>query len=75
MLHPASTTHQQLNEDQLRSGGVDPDLVRISVGLEDVDDVLWDLDQALERATGRSRDGREQRATQDAARTTTEDVA
>jgi O-acetylhomoserine (thiol)-lyase len=57
VLHPASTTHQQLSEDQLRSGGVDPDLVRISVGLEDVEDVLWDLDQALERATGRSRDG------------------
>ena len=38
-------------------GGVDPDLVRISVGLEDVEDVLWDLDQALARATGRTRDG------------------
>ncbi|MFC3689720.1 O-acetylhomoserine aminocarboxypropyltransferase/cysteine synthase family protein [Aquipuribacter hungaricus] len=58
VLHPASTTHQQLSEEQLRLGGVDPDLVRISVGLEDVDDVLWDLDQALERATGRTRDGR-----------------
>jgi len=56
VLHPASTTHQQLSEDQLRSGGVDPDLIRISVGLEDVEDVLWDLDQALERATGRGRD-------------------
>ena len=57
VLHPASTTHQQLSEDQLRQGGVDPDLVRISVGLEDVEDVLWDLDQALARATGRTRDG------------------
>jgi len=57
VLHPASTTHQQLSEDQLRSGGVDPDLVRISVGLEDVDDVLWDLDQALTMATGMTRKG------------------
>ncbi|WP_380164421.1 O-acetylhomoserine aminocarboxypropyltransferase/cysteine synthase family protein [Jannaschia sp. R86511] len=57
VLHPASTTHQQLSEDQLRSGGVDPDLVRISVGLEDVDDVLWDLDQALARATGTTTTG------------------
>ena len=57
VLHPASTTHQQLSEDQLRSGGVDPDLVRISVGLEDVEDVLWDLDQALARATGTTRTG------------------
>ncbi|MFC5381151.1 O-acetylhomoserine aminocarboxypropyltransferase/cysteine synthase family protein [Aquipuribacter nitratireducens] len=50
VLHPASTTHQQLNEAQLAAGGVSPDLVRISVGLEDVDDVLWDLDQALDAA-------------------------
>lgn len=57
VLHPASTTHQQLSEDQLRSGGVDPDLIRISVGLEDVEDVLWDLDQALARATGTTREG------------------
>lgn len=57
VLHPASTTHQQLSEAQLRSGGVDPDLIRISVGLEDVEDVVWDLDQALERATGTTREG------------------
>jgi O-acetylhomoserine (thiol)-lyase len=57
VLHPASTTHQQLSEDQLRAGGVDPDLVRISVGLEDVEDILWDLDQALTRATGTTRTG------------------
>jgi O-acetylhomoserine (thiol)-lyase len=47
VIHPASTTHQQLTEEQLRDGGVPPDLVRISVGLEDVDDILWDLDVAL----------------------------
>jgi O-acetylhomoserine (thiol)-lyase len=50
VLHPASTTHQQLSEDQLREGGVRPDLVRISVGIEDVEDILWDLDQALTAA-------------------------
>jgi O-acetylhomoserine (thiol)-lyase len=50
VIHPASTTHQQLTDDQLRDGGVPPDLVRISIGLEDVDDILWDLDQALAAA-------------------------
>ncbi len=47
VLHPGSTTHQQLTTEQLRDAGVPEDLVRISVGLEDVDDILWDLDQAL----------------------------
>ena len=47
ILHPASTTHQQLSPEQLEAGGVTPEMVRISVGLEDVDDLLWDLDQAL----------------------------
>lgn len=47
IIHPASTTHQQLNSDQLAAAGVPPDLVRISVGLEDVDDIWWDIDQAL----------------------------
>ncbi|NAZ83990.1 aminotransferase class V-fold PLP-dependent enzyme [Kineococcus sp. R8] len=51
VLHPASTTHQQLSPAQLASAGVPEDLIRISVGLEDVDDVLWDLDQALTVAT------------------------
>jgi O-acetylhomoserine (thiol)-lyase len=50
VIHPGSTTHQQLADDQLRDAGVPPDLVRISVGLEDVDDILWDLDQALTAA-------------------------
>lgn len=52
VIHPASTTHQQLSDDQLAAAGVPPDLVRISVGLEDVDDILWDLDQALAAAVG-----------------------
>lgn len=47
VIHPASTTHQQLSEDALLAAGVPPDLIRISVGLEDVEDILWDLDQAL----------------------------
>ncbi len=49
-IHPASTTHSQLNEEELRSAGVTPDFVRLSVGLEDIEDILWDLDQALRSA-------------------------
>jgi O-acetylhomoserine (thiol)-lyase len=51
VIHPGSTTHQQLTDEQLRIGGVPPDLIRISIGLEDPDDILWDLDQALAAAT------------------------
>jgi O-acetylhomoserine (thiol)-lyase len=47
IIHPASTTHRQLDEAQQRSAGVLPDMVRVSVGLEHVDDILWDIDQAL----------------------------
>jgi O-acetylhomoserine (thiol)-lyase len=50
VIHPASTTHQQLSDEQLLAGGVGPDLVRLSIGLEDVDDLLWDIDQALDKA-------------------------
>jgi len=46
-IHPASTTHSQLNEAQQAAGGITPDLVRLSVGLEHIDDILADLDQAL----------------------------
>ena len=48
IIHPASTTHRQLEPDQQIAAGVLPDMVRLSVGLEHVDDILWDLDQALE---------------------------
>ncbi|MEO6882329.1 MAG: O-acetylhomoserine aminocarboxypropyltransferase/cysteine synthase family protein [Mycobacteriaceae bacterium] len=51
VIHPGSTTHQQLSSDQLAAAGVPADLVRISVGLEDVEDILFDLDQALTAAT------------------------
>ncbi|HWC96611.1 MAG TPA: O-acetylhomoserine aminocarboxypropyltransferase/cysteine synthase family protein [Candidatus Sulfopaludibacter sp.] len=47
IIHPSSTTHQQLNDEQQTAAGVSKDLVRISVGIEDVEDILWDLDQAI----------------------------
>ena len=49
--HPASTTHRQLDETQLAAAGVGPDMIRISVGLEHIDDILWDIDQALAAAS------------------------
>jgi O-acetylhomoserine (thiol)-lyase len=52
VIHPASTTHAQLNEQQLVDAGVLAGLVRISVGIEDVDDIIYDLDQALAQAVG-----------------------
>lgn len=45
--HPATTTHRQLNEDELKSAGVSIDMVRLSVGIEHIDDLLADLEQAL----------------------------
>jgi O-acetylhomoserine (thiol)-lyase len=48
IIHPASTTHRQLDEAQQRAAGVLPDMIRISVGLEHIDDILWDIDQALD---------------------------
>jgi O-acetylhomoserine (thiol)-lyase len=47
IIHPASTTHRQLDEAQQRAAGVLGDMVRLSVGLEHIDDILWDIDQAL----------------------------
>jgi O-acetylhomoserine (thiol)-lyase len=47
VIHPASTTHRQLDEAQQRAAGVGADMVRVSVGLENIDDILWDVDQAL----------------------------
>ena len=47
VIHPASTTHRQLDEEQQRKAGVSPDMVRLSIGLESVDDILWDLEKAL----------------------------
>ncbi|MEJ1920876.1 O-acetylhomoserine aminocarboxypropyltransferase/cysteine synthase family protein [Microbacterium sp. KHB019] len=55
VIHPASTTHRQLTAEQLVAAGAPADLIRISVGLEDPDDIIWDLDQALTAATGATR--------------------
>jgi O-acetylhomoserine (thiol)-lyase len=52
VIHPASTTHAQLSDQQLLDAGVLPGLVRLSVGIEDVEDILYDLDQALAKAVG-----------------------
>ncbi len=49
IIHPASTTHRQLDEAQQLKAGVLPDMVRVSVGLEHMDDILWDVDQALDQ--------------------------
>jgi hypothetical protein len=49
VLHPASHTHRQLSDEQLREAGVTPDLIRLSVGIEDVEDILADIKQALEK--------------------------
>ena len=50
IIHPASTTHRQLDAAQQLAAGVRPDMVRLSVGLEHIDDILWDIDQALAAA-------------------------
>ncbi|MYF26262.1 MAG: O-acetylhomoserine aminocarboxypropyltransferase/cysteine synthase [Acidimicrobiia bacterium] len=47
VIHPASTTHQQVPPDQRKAAGVGDDMIRISIGLENIEDILWDLDQAL----------------------------
>ena len=47
VIHPASTTHRQLDEEQQKKAGVPPDMVRLSIGLESIDDILWDLERAL----------------------------
>jgi O-acetylhomoserine (thiol)-lyase len=52
VIHPASTTHRQLSEEDLKRAGVGTDMIRISVGLESIDDILWDIDQALAKAAG-----------------------
>jgi O-acetylhomoserine (thiol)-lyase len=50
VIHPASTTHAQLSDEQQAGAGVTPDMVRISVGIEDVEDLIWDLDEALKKS-------------------------
>jgi O-acetylhomoserine (thiol)-lyase len=50
VIHPASTTHQQLTVEEQAATGVTPDFIRVSVGIEDVEDIIADLDQALAKA-------------------------
>ncbi len=50
VIHPASTTHSQLPEADQQMAGITPDMIRLSVGIEDIDDILWDLDQGLKSA-------------------------
>jgi O-acetylhomoserine (thiol)-lyase len=57
IIHPASTTHRQLNDDELRAAGVGPGTIRLSVGIESVDDLIWDLEQGFARAAQVSVDG------------------
>jgi O-acetylhomoserine (thiol)-lyase len=52
VIHPASTTHQQLSEEEQRAAGVTPELIRLSVGIEDVRDIIADLNQAIQAANG-----------------------
>jgi O-acetylhomoserine (thiol)-lyase len=52
IIHPASTTHRQLNDDELRAAGVGPGTIRLSVGTESVDDLIWDLEQGFARTAG-----------------------
>jgi len=49
-IHPASTTHSQLNAEELASGGISPGYIRLSIGIEHIDDILADIDQALVKA-------------------------
>jgi O-acetylhomoserine (thiol)-lyase len=50
VIHPASTTHRQMSEEDQAKAGVTPDMVRVSIGIESLDDILWDIDQALAQA-------------------------
>ncbi len=51
VIHPASTTHRQLSDDEQRAAGVTPEMIRLSIGLETPEDILWDIDQALAKAS------------------------
>jgi len=51
VIHPASTTHRQLSDEEQVKAGVGPDMIRLSIGIEDLDDILWDIDQALAQST------------------------
>ena len=50
-IHPASTTHRQLSEEELVKAGIRPETIRLSIGIEHIDDIIDDIDQALAKAT------------------------
>lgn len=50
IIHPATTTHQQLSDEELVACGIGPDMIRVSIGIEDIEDILWDLEQALAKS-------------------------
>ncbi len=52
-IHPASTTHQQLSAEDMAAGGITQDMIRLSIGLEDPEDLVWDLEQALHASQAR----------------------
>ncbi len=52
VIHPATTTHQQLSDEELVASGVKPEMIRLSVGLEDPEDLIWDLENGLRAARG-----------------------
>jgi O-acetylhomoserine (thiol)-lyase len=54
IIHPASTTHRQLSDDELRAAGVGPGTIRLSVGIESLDDLIWDLDQGFARLSAQA---------------------
>jgi O-acetylhomoserine (thiol)-lyase len=57
IIHPASTTHRQLSEDELRAAGVGPGTIRLSVGIEAIDDLIWDLEQGFARVAASAASG------------------
>lgn len=50
VIHPASTTHAELSPEAQLEAGITPDLIRLSIGVENIDDIIWDLEQALAKA-------------------------
>jgi O-acetylhomoserine (thiol)-lyase len=57
IIHPASTTHRQLSDEELRAAGVGPGTIRLSVGIEAVDDLIWDLERGFARAAAMATGG------------------
>ena len=47
VIHPATTTHRQLSDEELAAAGIGPGTIRVSIGIEDADDIIWDLEQGL----------------------------